>query len=62
MIVEDLDVVRLKDGTEATILEVFPTEPKYFCQRADDFDDMFYVTTDEIVEITYKCRKNNAII
>ncbi|MBB6177062.1 hypothetical protein HNQ82_001893 [Anoxybacillus tengchongensis] len=56
MIVEELDVVRLRDGTEATVLEIFSTEPKYFCQRADDFDDMFYVTTDEI---TYKCRKRS---
>jgi len=58
MIVEELDVIRLKAGTEATVLEIFPTEPKYFCQRVDEDDDMFYVTTDEIVEITYKCRKN----
>ncbi|MCL9971115.1 hypothetical protein MX569_11010 [Anoxybacillus kestanbolensis] len=56
MDVGELDVIRLKNGVEATVLEVYPTEPKYYCQNATDDDDMFYVTSEEIAEITYKCK------
>jgi hypothetical protein len=55
MDVGELDVILLKNGIKATVLEVYPTEPRYYCQNADDDDDMFYVTDEDIAEVIYKC-------
>ncbi|ANB62326.1 hypothetical protein [Anoxybacteroides amylolyticum] len=53
--IEELDVVKLKDGTEVTILEIFDSEPKYCCQRSDD-DEIVFINSQDVSEITYKCK------
>lgn len=56
MEIHELDGVRLKDGREVTVLEVFDNGAAYYVELpAHPFCecDWFEVTLDEIAEVTY---------
>ncbi|MGG0663415.1 hypothetical protein ABE042_04825 [Viridibacillus arvi] len=51
--VNEFDVILTKDGTEATILDIFDKEPLYLAQRTDD-DEIIGIKGDEVEKIIYK--------
>ena len=56
MTVKNLDVVRLKDGRTATILETFADGSAYLVEVADEAGkptDMPTVNADEIMEVVW---------
>lgn len=56
MTVKNLDVVRLKDGRTATVLETFDGGSAYLVEIADEVGkptDMPTVKADEIVEVVW---------
>ena len=55
--VKELDIVRLKDGRTATVLEVFDSGAAYLVEVADEAgrtQDMPTVKADEIAEVVWQ--------
>jgi len=51
--IKELDVVRLKDGREGTVLEVYTDPVAFLIETDEDMSLWPTVGPDEIVEITY---------
>jgi len=61
MIISELDVVKLKDGREGTVLEVFDHSKTFMIEIANEDGEMLddpVVKEDEVKEVIWHCPKN----
>lgn len=49
---KEFDIIVTFDGIEATILETYESEPRYYAQRTDD-DELISIRSDQIKDIIY---------
>lgn len=62
MKISQYDCVRLKDGREGTVIEIFDRDPAYMVEICDEEGrtlDMPIVSAGEIEDVTYRHTTNN---
>ena len=48
--IEDLDVVRLKDGRTGTVVHIYETRPNILCVEMDHSNELIDIPTDQVEE------------